>query len=206
MKAMFLLTAAALALAAPGEIAVSSALAGGNPKPIKVTSTLDRSTVLPTRIHWVARPSIAPASVASVEFLIDGRLGWVERHAPYVYGNDGNHRPFGGYADVVLERAGRMADGWFPQMKPDDRARAAIEKFRNAAREAGRDPSSLGLEARLNLHDYDDTESRRRFLEGWRDLGATHLSINTMSMGLPSPQAHIEMIERAWSELNLAEY
>ena len=90
MKTLSLLTAAALVFAAPGEIAVSSALAGGNAKPIKVTSTLDRRTVLPTRIHWVGRPSIAPANVASVEFLIDGRLGWVERHAPYVYGNDGN--------------------------------------------------------------------------------------------------------------------
>jgi hypothetical protein len=33
-------------------------------------------------------------------------------------------------------------------------------------------------------------------LEGWRELGATHLSVNTMRMGLKSPADHIEMIRR----------
>ena len=72
-------------------IAISPALAaGGNSKQFKVTSTLDGKTVLPQRIHWIARPHIAASKVEEVDFLIDGRLGWVEHNAPYVYGNDGN--------------------------------------------------------------------------------------------------------------------
>src|SRR5581483_4885909 len=58
----------------------------------KVTSTLDGKAVLPHRIHWLGYPSLAHAKVAKVEFLIDGRLAWVEHQAPYVYGSDDNGR------------------------------------------------------------------------------------------------------------------
>jgi hypothetical protein len=54
----------------------------------KVTSTLDGKQVLPHRIRWIAHPAIPRSRVARVEFLIDGRLRWVERNAPYVYGDD----------------------------------------------------------------------------------------------------------------------
>ena len=57
-----------------------------------VTSTLDGKTVLPHRIHWLGYPSLPHAKVAKVEFLIDGRLAWVEHGAPYVYGSDHNGR------------------------------------------------------------------------------------------------------------------
>ena len=60
--------------------------------PFKVSSTLDGKTVLPHRIHWLGYPSLAHAKVAKVEFLIDGRLAWVEHTAPYVYGSDENGR------------------------------------------------------------------------------------------------------------------
>jgi hypothetical protein len=71
-------------------LAASSGFAGGNAKTLKVTSTLDGRRVLPTRIHWTARPGIASSKVEEVDFLIDGRLAWVEHKAPYAYGNDGN--------------------------------------------------------------------------------------------------------------------
>jgi hypothetical protein len=35
-----------------------------------------------------------------------------------------------------------------------------------------------------------------RFVEKWDDIGATHLSLNTMGAGLDSPDAHIEAIRR----------
>jgi hypothetical protein len=57
---------------------------------LKATSTLDRLTALPLRIHWQAFPGVPPADVSEVDFLIDGRLGWVEHVTPYFYGNDGN--------------------------------------------------------------------------------------------------------------------
>jgi probable F420-dependent oxidoreductase len=99
----------------------------------------------------------------------------------------------GGGAEAVLERVGRIGDGWFPQMRPDDRAREAIEKIKVYAAEAGRNSSSIGIEARLNLRE-GDPESWSRQIESWKELGATHIGINTMGMGLGSPQAHIDMI------------
>jgi hypothetical protein len=57
---------------------------------LTVTSTLDGHTTLPLRIHWQAFPSMPAADVSEVDFLIDGRLGWIEHHTPYFYGDDGN--------------------------------------------------------------------------------------------------------------------
>lgn len=55
-----------------------------------MTSTLNGYSALPHLIHWQAFPSVAAVDVSEVDFLIDGRLGWVERNTPYFYGNDGN--------------------------------------------------------------------------------------------------------------------
>ncbi|MDQ5825286.1 MAG: LLM class F420-dependent oxidoreductase [Chloroflexota bacterium] len=101
----------------------------------------------------------------------------------------------GANAEVGIERAGRVADGWFPQVPPDERGRDLVEKFRTAAEQAGRDPNSVGLEARVNLRSGGPDDWRQSY-EGWRDLGATHISVNTMGMGLSSPDEHIRMIER----------
>jgi probable F420-dependent oxidoreductase len=98
----------------------------------------------------------------------------------------------GGTADAVLRRTARIGDGWFPMMPPNEAARITIERLRDYAREAGRDPDLIGIEARLGLKD-GTPESWRAATEAWRNLGATHLSINTMGMGL-SPREHIEMI------------
>jgi len=37
----------------------------------------------------------------------------------------------------------------------------------------------------------------RRSAEEWRDLGATHLSVNTMGCGLTGPDAHVERLRQA---------
>lgn len=60
------------------------------PAKLSVTSTLDRHTALPIRIHWQAFPSASATDVSEVDFLIDGKLGWVEDKKPYFYGSDGN--------------------------------------------------------------------------------------------------------------------
>jgi hypothetical protein len=57
---------------------------------LTVTSTLDGHAALPRQIHWQAFPSVPSADVSEVDYLIDGRLAWVEHHTPYFYGNDGN--------------------------------------------------------------------------------------------------------------------
>jgi hypothetical protein len=57
-------------------------------QPLKVTSSLDGKAALPHRITWVGYPSLAPSKVASVEFIVDGKMRWTEHTAPYIYGGD----------------------------------------------------------------------------------------------------------------------
>jgi hypothetical protein len=68
-----------------------SAAGRGHEQAFTVRSTLTGKTVLPHRIHWLGFPSLPPAKVAEVDFLIDGKLSWVEHHAPYTYGYNGNY-------------------------------------------------------------------------------------------------------------------
>ncbi len=68
-------------------VAVSSALASREAEAFKVTSTLDGKRVLPARrILWLAFPKPRTVNVTEVEFLIDGKVRWVERIRPYCYG------------------------------------------------------------------------------------------------------------------------
>ena len=74
-----LATIAALAISAAG-------LSGG--QRLAVTSSIDGKKVLPQMTRWLAHPNVAPADVAEVDFLIDGRVRWVERRSPYNYASD----------------------------------------------------------------------------------------------------------------------
>src|SRR5579875_1299411 len=89
----------------------------------------------------------------------------------------------GGSVDATLRRVGRIGDGWFPQRPPDDAARAAIERIHAYAQEAGRDPRSIGIEARVSIA-HSTPDDWARAVEAWRALGATHLGVNTMNAGL----------------------
>ena len=100
---------------------------------------------------------------------------------------------FGGGADRVVDRIGRLGDGWFPQFQPDSEGQERIGEMKEAAQKAGRDPANIGIEARLNYADGADAWNRTA--EAWAEAGATHVSINTMRAGLADPDAHIKAIE-----------
>jgi probable F420-dependent oxidoreductase len=99
----------------------------------------------------------------------------------------------GGSADVLLRRVARTGNGWFPQGQPDDHMREVLERLIRYITEVGRDPSTVGIEARVNAREGDLDEWVRQ-TEGWRALGATHISLNTMGAGFNSPGEHIEAI------------
>ena len=85
----------------------------------------------------------------------------------------------GGRAESVAERSGRLGDGWITiHYAPDGRCRAHLETVRNAAREVGRDPSSVGLEAWVSLGGLEPHDWAME-AEAWRGLGMTHLTVNT---------------------------
>ena len=101
----------------------------------------------------------------------------------------------GARADVGLRRTARMSDGWFPLGPLDERMREAVKRLREYVEEAGREPESVGIEARLDVGRVPPEEWIVQ-TEAWRSLGATHISVNTMNAGLGSPQEHVETIRR----------
>jgi alkanesulfonate monooxygenase SsuD/methylene tetrahydromethanopterin reductase-like flavin-dependent oxidoreductase (luciferase family) len=101
----------------------------------------------------------------------------------------------GGSADALLRRVARIGDGWLPQERPDEQMRETLERLRSYTREAGRDPGAVGIEARMNARNGTLDEWVRQ-TEGWRALGATHISINTMGASFTSLDEHIDAIRR----------
>jgi len=97
----------------------------------------------------------------------------------------------GGTVEPVLKRLAEVADGWFPQFQPGDEARQTLDRLRGYIQAAGRAPSAVGIEGRFALSIGGPAEWVQRARE-WRDLGATHLSVNTMNSGLASPRDHID--------------
>lgn len=99
----------------------------------------------------------------------------------------------GGSADSVIERVARAADGWTVNFEPDVRGRELCERMRDQAAEAGRDPSTIGLEGNVRTRNGEANEWRES-MERWRSLGATHLSVHTMGDGLVGADAHVERL------------
>ncbi len=97
--------------------------------------------------------------------------------------------------DRVLRRVARLADGWFPQMQPTNDARSTVERLKKFAAEAGRDAAEIGMEPSINLGD-GNPEFWQEQARVWEDMGATHISVNTMRSGLDSPQDHINAIQQ----------
>jgi alkanesulfonate monooxygenase SsuD/methylene tetrahydromethanopterin reductase-like flavin-dependent oxidoreductase (luciferase family) len=67
--------------------------------------------------------------------------------------------------------------------------------MRELARAAGRDPSAIGIEGRVSIGE-GDADAWNKLAASWDEVGATHLSVNTMRAGLKGPQQHIDAIER----------
>ena len=77
---------------------------------------------------------------------------------------------FGAASEPAYRRAGRLADGWFPQVPPGpalDAARAIVDE---AARGAGRDPSALGMEGRVSWT-ADGVDKLVDHVGRWRAVG-----------------------------------
>ena len=110
----------------------------------------------------------------------------------------------GGHSDAALRRAGRLGDGWLPQLPPDDQMRAQIAQIRQYARESGRPEDAVGIEARLSIAQVPDESGWIAYAQGWRDLGATYLGVNTMGAGLASPRDHLEALRKVKAALDAA--
>ena len=108
----------------------------------------------------------------------------------------------GGYIETTLRRTARMGDGYFPGGPPDEKMASLIAKLHAYARENGRDPATIGIDARISVGQ-GDPDTWRQLADAWRALGATHLSLNTMGAKLPGPEAHVAALERAAEALDV---
>jgi alkanesulfonate monooxygenase SsuD/methylene tetrahydromethanopterin reductase-like flavin-dependent oxidoreductase (luciferase family) len=96
----------------------------------------------------------------------------------------------GAMAPPALRRVGRLADGWFPQTVPGHGLEEAWAIVAEAARGAGRDPATIGVEGRAEWAT-GNIETIVGHAGRWRAAGATHLSVNTMGAGCRGADEHI---------------
>jgi probable F420-dependent oxidoreductase len=89
---------------------------------------------------------------------------------------------FGTYVQEIVENAikrlARLADGWLVGYPQGDDLRAAVERVRGYAKEAGRDPASIGLDGSLRVRPDSSPDDLMKQVEGWQELGATYLRVS----------------------------
>ena len=116
---------------------------------------------------------------------------------------------FGGHADATLRRIAKMGDGWIMlEHGPGDAAIAAFERLREYTKEAGRDPSDVGLEVWVSAGSGGPSDWRAEF-EFWRAAGVTHITVNNAysryehkRMAGRSLDEHIAGITRYWEAVS----
>jgi probable F420-dependent oxidoreductase len=99
----------------------------------------------------------------------------------------------GAVNEKVIERIGRMADGWMPQFPPED-LEPVLDRVKGYARDAGRDPDELGIECVVRASPGDDPKRWVDLAQAYRELGATHLKALG---GGDSPSARVALM-RQW--------
>jgi probable F420-dependent oxidoreductase len=109
---------------------------------------------------------------------------------------------FGAASPRAYRRAGRLGDGWFPQVPPGPRLEEARAMVEQGAAEAGRDPAALGLEGRVSWGE-GGAAKLVDHVGRWRDAGATHVAVNTMGAGLASVDDHLGALAEAAQALEL---
>ena len=95
----------------------------------------------------------------------------------------------GGMAPQVIDRVGRLADGWLPFVNKN--LASQIEQVHATAKQAGRDPASIGIECIIPSNSTADQ------VKSLQDKGVTHVAMVTMNQKLPNPAAHIDAITSA---------
>jgi probable F420-dependent oxidoreductase len=103
---------------------------------------------------------------------------------------------FGAMSIPALRRAGQLADGWFPQVVPGPQLDGALAVVKGAALDAGRDPATIGMEGRVSVSSRELVHLVQQ-AESWRNVRASHLSLNTMGAGLGGVDDHIAVLTEA---------
>lgn len=98
----------------------------------------------------------------------------------------------GGAAPVVIQRAAAIADGLMFEHSLEE-APAVIEEINRSRRDRHRESEPFGFAARVHLREGEIDEAVAT-ARAWREIGITHLSVETMDEGLSRPGAHLELV------------
>src|SRR5688500_17335669 len=82
-----------------------------------------------------------------------------------------------------------------PGGAPDGDAQAMVERLRGYVAEMRRPPTSVGVHAVLVLGRELEMALQAQ-VAGWRALGVTHLSVDTMRIGHSRPQEHVDTLRQ----------
>jgi probable F420-dependent oxidoreductase len=111
----------------------------------------------------------------------------------------------GGATPAVLDRIGRMADGWIANAGLSTNLDERVAAIRAAAERVGRDPDAIGIQGAAVLlkgDDGDDVEGFRRQVDAARARNLSHLVVLTMNQGR-SPEQHIDAVRTAGDALRV---
>lgn len=101
----------------------------------------------------------------------------------------------GGSVPAVLDRVGRLGDGWVVHdPHPGDGVVAALKVVAEAARRCGRAPADIGVQGRIDVHGPIDVDRLRRGLDRWQAVGATHVSVHGTGQG-QGAEPHIAFVQ-----------
>ena len=121
----------------------------------------DEEVTFEGRFHKMTDVSLAPRPI--------------QRPIPLFFGMGRSFAPIP--PDAVLQRCGRLADGWLPIFKPNAEGREAVDKMEAAAREAGRDPKTIQMEMGLDTEGLS-AEQLSDEIKRYQDFGASRLHMN----------------------------
>ena len=116
----------------------------------------------------------------------------IQRPIPIWMGAGAPGMPVG--PNRVLQRVGRLADGYFPLCEAGETAHKLIERVKKYAEEAGRNPDDLKIEGRIELT--GTPEDWKTALATWQDLGADLVSIGTARAPFTTPDEHLQAIKK----------
>lgn len=102
----------------------------------------------------------------------------------------------------VLERIGRLADGWIAMTRPGPELDEAWGVVRVAAEQAGRPAEGIGLHGIVQPGADVSADRVRRQAQRWRDAGAGYLSVSGMGAGR-DPAGQLDFVDAVSDALGL---
>ena len=97
---------------------------------------------------------------------------------------------FGGSSSALLERCGRLGDGWMPLGGANAKSGAALDVIREHRVAAGKSMEGFGVQAQAQYAG-GTPERWRAHSASWQSMGATHLALATHNAGPTDVDGHL---------------